>query len=150
MDSDVTPLGQTRYTAYATGYAYRGPGQTSGGTSFSGAFLQNVVRGEVLDPAGQPVEGAALRIGPELTVTDSEGNFMVRVKKAGPLSLKISFEDFTAPGKYVIVQAPATVQATKEEAAQVYTVVLRRIPNGVSSADPSHQPDLPETPPAQK
>ena len=27
--------------------------------------------------------GAALQIGPELAVTDSEGNFMVRLKKAG-------------------------------------------------------------------
>ena len=50
MDTNVTPLGQVRYTAYGSTYAYRGLGNTSPGTSFSGAFFQNVVRGEVLDP----------------------------------------------------------------------------------------------------
>jgi hypothetical protein len=150
LDSDVTPLGQIRYTAYGTTYAYHGQSGNARGTSFSGAFLKNVVRGEVLDPVGQPIEGAAVQVGSEVAVTDSEGNFMVRTKKAGDVSLKISFGDFTAPGKYAIVQAPATVRATNDDAAQVYTIVLRRLPNGVSSADPSHQPDLLDHPPASK
>jgi hypothetical protein len=150
MDSDVTPLGQVRYTAYASTYAYHGMGPSSSGTSFSGAFLQNVVRGEVLDPDGQPIEGAALQIGTEMAVTDSEGNFMVRVKKSGDLSLKIAFDDFTNPGKYVIVQAPQTVKATRQESAQEYSIVLRRLPNAVTTADPSHQTDLPDPPPNSK
>ncbi len=147
LDTNVTPLGQVRYTAYGTTYAYHGMGRDSSGTSFTGKFFQNVVRGQVLDPDGEPVAGAALQIGPELAVTDSEGNFMVRVKKAGELSLKIAFDDFTAPGRYVIVEAPQTVKAAHEDSAQEYSIVLRRIPNGVSSADPSHQPDMPEHPP---
>jgi carboxypeptidase family protein len=105
--------------------------------------LKNVIKGEVLDPSGQPIEGAAVQIGTEVAVTDSEGNFMVRVKKSGDLSLKIAFDDFTVPGKYAIVQAPATVRATNDDAAQIYTIVLRRLPTGVSSADPSHQTDSP-------
>ncbi len=137
MDTNVTPLGQVRYTAYGSTYAYRGMGNSSPGTSFSGAFLQNVVRGEVLDPDGEPIAGAALQIGAELAVTDSDGNFMVRVKKTGDLSLKVAFEEFTAPGKYVIVQAPQTVKATREDSAQEYSIVLRRIPNGVSATDSS-------------
>lgn len=149
MDSDVTPLGQMRYTAYATTYAYRNGGG-SNGTGFSGSFFQNIVRGEVLDPNGQPIEGAALQIGTQLAVTDSEGNFMVRLKKAGQLNLKVDFDDFTAPGRYVIVQAPDTVKATREDSAQEYSIVLRRLPNGVTTADPSHQLDLPENPPATK
>jgi len=128
MDTNVTPLGQVRYTAYGSTYAYHGLGNTSPGTSFSGAFLQNVVRGEVLDPQGEPIAGAALQIGTELAVTDSEGNFMVRVKKSGELSLKVAFAEFTVPGSYAIVQAPQTVKATREDAAQDYSIVLRRIP----------------------
>lgn len=144
MDTDVTPLGQIRYTAYGTTYAYHGMGRESSGTSFTGKFFQNVVRGQVLDPNGEPVAGAALQIGPELAVTDSEGNFMVRLKKAGVLTLKIAFDEFTTPGRYVIVQAPQTVKAAREDSAEDYSIVLRRIPNGVSSADPSHQQDTPD------
>lgn len=146
LDSDVTPLGQIRYTAYGTTYGYRGQSGNARGTSFSGAFLKNVVRGEVLDPGGHPIEGAAVQVGTEVVVTDSEGNFMVRVKKSGDLSLKISFDDFTAPGKYVIVQAPATVRATNDDSAQVYTIVLRRLPNGASSAGSPNPTSLPDPP----
>src|ERR1700687_171633 len=91
MDTNVTPLGQVRYTAYGSTYAYRGLGRTSGGTSFTGSFFQNIVRGQVLDPEGEPIAGAALQIGAELAVTDSNGNFMVRVKKAGDLNLTVAF-----------------------------------------------------------
>jgi hypothetical protein len=141
LDSNVTPLGQVRYTAYGTTYAYHGMGRDSSGTSFTGKFFQNVVKGQVLDPNGEPVAGAALQIGPELAVTDSEGNFMVRLKKSGELSLKIAFDEFTTPGKYVIVEAPQTVKAAHEDSAKEYSIVLRRIPNAVSTADPSHEPD---------
>jgi hypothetical protein len=150
MDTNVTPLGQVRYTAYASTYAYRGMGRDSSGTTFSGKFFENVVRGEVLDPNGEPIAGAAIQIGADLAVTDSGGNFMVRVKKGGELSLKVAFAEFTAPGTYVIVQAPQTVKATRKESAQEYSIVLRRVPNGVSTADPSHQPDSPDLPPGLK
>lgn len=145
--TNVTPLGQLRYTAYASTYAYHGLGPATPGTSFSGAFFQNAVRGQVLDPQGEPIAGAALQIGADLAVTDSDGNFIVRVKKAGDLNLKIAFADFTAPGNYVVVQAPATVRAAREDSAQLYTIVLRRVRNAVISADPSHQSDEPEAPP---
>jgi len=140
MDTNVTPLGQVRYTAYGSTYAYHGIAQASPGTSFSGAFLRNVVRGEVLDPQGEPIAGAALRIGTELTVTDSYGDFMVRLKKADNLELKVAFDEFTAPGNYVIVEAPATVKPAREESAEKYRIVLRRLPNAISSTDPSPQP----------
>lgn len=144
MESNVTPLGQIRYTAYATTYAYRGMGGGSNGTSFNGSFFQNVVRGQVLDPGGNPIEGAAFHVGTELAVSDTEGNFMVRMKKPGTLAFTVAFDQFTAPGKYVIVQAPVKVNATKEDDAQDYAIVLKRLPNEVISVDPSHQPDTPE------
>ncbi|HEX4642044.1 MAG TPA: hypothetical protein VH161_01210 [Candidatus Acidoferrales bacterium] len=70
-------------------------------------------------------------------MTDSDGNFMVRVKKGGELALKIAFEKFTTPGRYIIVQAPQTVRATREDAAEKYSIVLRRLPNGVTSTGSS-------------
>lgn len=133
--TNVTPLGQLRYTAYASTYAYRGLGPASPGTSFSGAFFRNAVHGQVLDPQGEPIEGAALRIGADLAVTDSGGNFIVRLKKAGDLNLRVAFDEFTAPGNYVVAQAPATVRAASEESAQAYLIVLRRLPNTASPTD---------------
>jgi hypothetical protein len=150
MDSYVTPLGQVRYTAYGSTYAYRGLGRESSGASFSGTFYQNMVRGEVLDPEGQPIAGAALQIGAEIAFTDSEGNFLLRMKKAGELNLKVAFGEFATPGRYAVVQAPQTVKVTRQDSAQEYTIVLRRLPNDVSSADPSHQPDVPDSPPDTK
>lgn len=146
-DTNVTPLGKLGYTAYASTYAYRGMGPASPGTSFSGAFFHNAVRGRVLDPQGAPIEGAALRIGAELAVTDSDGNFIVRVKKAGDLNLKVAFGEFTAPGNYVVVQAPAMVRAAREDSAQVYTIILRRVRNTMSTAEPSTQQDSPNQAP---
>jgi len=149
VDTNVTPLGQIRYTAYGSTYAYRGMGNTSPGTSFSGAFFQYVVRGRVVDPEGEPVAGAGLMIGTELAISDSDGNFMLRVKKSGDLPLKVAFEEFTAPGRYVIVQAPQMVKATHADEALDVSVVLKRLPNGVISADPSHQTDAPEVGPGK-
>ena len=145
--TNVTPLGQIRYTTYASTYAYRGLGPVSPGASFSGAFFQNAVHGQVLNPDGQPIEGAALRIGSELAFTDSGGNFIVRMKKAGDLDLKIAFDDFTIPGNYVVVQAPATVKAVRDDSAEIYKIVLRRIPNAVSASKPASDPQqVPATP----
>ncbi len=146
-ETNVTPFGKLGYTAYASTYTYHGMGPVSPGTSFSGAFFHNAVRGQVLDAQGKPIEGAALRIGPDLAVTDSDGNFIVRMKKAGELNLKVAFDEFTVPGNYVVVQAPATVRAAREDSAEAYTIVLRRVRNTLSTADPSAQPDSQDHPP---
>jgi hypothetical protein len=142
--TNVTPLGQTRYSAYGSTYAYHGLGPGSPGASFSGAFFHNIVRGQVLDPEGEPISGAALQIGNQLAISDSDGNFMLREKKPGELSLKIALDEFAAPGKYVIVQAPQAVKATTEDSAKGYLIVLRRVPDGVTTADPSLPQSLPD------
>jgi hypothetical protein len=127
MATNVTPLGQVRYTAYASTYAYHGQGSDTPGASFNGAFFRNVVRGHVVDAQDEPIAGAALRIGGELVVTDSEGNFLIRMKKPGELNLQVAFEEFTAPGNYVTISAPATVSAMREGDAQDYKIVLKRV-----------------------
>jgi len=127
MANNVTPLGQVRYTAYASTYAYHGQGSDTPGASFNGAFFRNVVRGHIVDVQDEPIAGAALRIGGELVVTDSEGNFLIRMKKPGELNLQVAFEEFTAPGNYVTISAPATVSAMREGDAQDYKIVLKRV-----------------------
>jgi hypothetical protein len=133
--TDITPLGQIRYTAYASTYAYRGLGRGSNGASFTGSFFHNLVRGVVVDPRDQPIAGAALKIGGQVVVTDSDGNFLLRLKKPGQQPLEVSFDDFTAPGSYVLLQAPPSVRAVREEDAPEYKVVLKRVPVAIAPVD---------------
>ena len=114
------------YTTYASTYAYRA--MSSPGTSFSGGFFHNVVRGHVIDPQGQTVAGAALRIAGELTITDSDGNFLVRLKKSGPVNLEVALEDFTAPGLYAVVNVPPSIKAVREDVAPDYEITVKRVP----------------------
>jgi hypothetical protein len=136
--SNVTPLGQVRYTAYGSAYAYRA--MSSNGTSFSGAFFHNVVRGHVIDPQHQAVPGAALRIGGELVITDSDGNFMVRLKKSGEVPVEIALQDFTAPGLYQVVSVPSPIKAGAEDASQDYEIIVKRVPVPAKSSAASGAP----------
>ncbi|MGH9816705.1 MAG: hypothetical protein ACRD6I_11555, partial [Candidatus Acidiferrales bacterium] len=81
LDTHVSPLGQTRYSAHMTSFFYRGFGAAPGSLP-SGAFAENIVRGRVVDVEGQPVRGAALLIDSELVFTNSNGEFFLRRKKA--------------------------------------------------------------------
>jgi hypothetical protein len=149
MDTNVTPLGQVRYTAYASTYAYHGMGNDSPGASFTGKFFSNVVRGQVLDMQDEPIAGAAIRIGTDVAVTDSDGNFLIRLKKAGELRLQVAFDEFTAPGSYVTISAPSTVKATREDDAQNYKIVLKRVPY-TEASDPSKPAPEPDDSPGSK
>jgi hypothetical protein len=139
--TDVTPLGQIRYTAYASTYAYRGLGRGSNGASFTGSFFRNMVHGLVVDPRDEPIAGVALKIGGRLVVTDSDGKFLLRLKKPGDQTLEVSFEDFTAPGTYVLLQAPPSVKAVREDDAPEYKVILKRVPVAMAPADAASHPD---------
>jgi hypothetical protein len=145
MATNVTPLGQVRYTAYASTYAYHGMGNNSPGATFTGKFFSNVVRGEVVDPQDEPIAGAAIRIGTEVAVTDSEGNFLIRLKRPGELKLQVAFDEFTAPGSYETVSAPSTVKAMREDNAQEYKIVLKRVPY-IEASDPSKRAPQPDRP----
>jgi len=56
------------------------------------------------------VEGAAVRIGKVECFTDSQGKFFVRLKHNRTELLAVIFEDFTAPGHWRVVSAPASAQ----------------------------------------
>ena len=127
--SNVTPLGKTRYTAYATGYTYRGASPDRGGFAGGGAIYDYVVRGRVVEEGGLPVRGAAVRIDGDLALTDSQGSFLLRRKKPKESELSVALDQFVLPGNYAVLTAPATVKAAREESAELYEVVLKRLKN---------------------
>jgi hypothetical protein len=127
-ETNVNSFGKVGYTTYVSTYAYRGLGQ-SPGASVSGSFFRNIVRGHILDPNGDPVAGAALLVGNDLVFTDSNGQFLLRVKSEKNLSLSVALGDFTAPGRYEVVSAPSVVRAVRDEAAKDYEIVVKRVPS---------------------
>ena len=121
----VDALGRLRYTTYADSYFY--PGAAGEGGRGGYRRLPNyVVRGIVVDDHAQPIRGAALRVGGEIVFTDSQGGFLVRVRKAKEYALEVLLDQFMFPGRYEILSSPAQLKARKEEVAPVYEVVLRR------------------------
>ncbi|MBI3669116.1 MAG: carboxypeptidase regulatory-like domain-containing protein [Acidobacteria bacterium] len=139
--TNVTPLGEVRYTAYGTAFAYHGLSGENGRLARSEGFYENVARGRVVDQTGQPVAGAALLIDHEMVFSNSQGEFFLRRKKAQEYPLEVALDQFLLPGRFVVVTAPATLKAAREEVAQFYEVVLQRLPSIA-------QPPAPETPSA--
>jgi hypothetical protein len=136
LATDVSPTGSVRYNAYGTSFAYRQMSSQFGGAAPSGAFFSNVVRGIVQNPEGEPVAGAAIKIGSEIAISNSDGLFFVRLKSASELPLSVVLDEFTAPGAYAIVSTPDHVRPAHEAAAQSYKVVVRRIPAIPAASQP--------------
>jgi hypothetical protein len=126
--TDVSPDGQIHYSAYGTSIGYRTLKGSPGGQQVAGAFYSNVARGRVVDPSGEPIAGAAILIGNNLVFSDSAGTFLVRLKSPGELPLEVAFEEFTAPGAFAVVSAPSTIRVTREDDAQPYEIIVKRVP----------------------
>lgn len=126
--TDMAPDGSVHYTTYGSSFLYHQGMPQVQGPSFS--FPKYLVRGKVADEKGNPLAGAALRIGDENAFTDSNGKFFLRVRKAGPHGLTVDLENFLVPGKYEVVSAPEEVTATREdEPGQQIEVLVRRLVN---------------------
>ena len=125
--SNVDPTGHLRYTFGMSTWVYRMSGMSSGHTeTFS--IAKFLVQGVVKDDQGNPVEGAALHIGKEVTYSDSTGAFLVRMRKHGPFPLSIVPDEFITNGLYEAVSVPSTVRADTDDAAAKVEVVIRRVP----------------------
>jgi hypothetical protein len=125
--SNVDPTGHLRYTFGMSTYVYRISGMTST-HSESFSIAKFLVQGVVKDDQGNPVEGAALRIGKEVVYSDSTGAFLARMGKHGPFPLSVVPEEFLTNGLYEAVSAPSTVRAETEDAAANLEIVIRRVP----------------------
>jgi hypothetical protein len=88
--------------------------------------LRYLVRGHVQDESGQPVEGAAIRIGEQLVFTNSDGEFFVRRGKAGAIALEVVLTEFLNSAPFHLVSAPTSVKAYLEPTAPDIQIVLAR------------------------
>ena len=122
----VDPVGQLRYTVYTTGFAYGRPIASRSAGPRRDAIAANVILGTVVDTAGAPVSGAALRVDGDLVFSDSRGRIEVRKSKAGEYAVEVALEEFMFPGTYEVVAVPAIVRAGAEKDAREFRVVLRR------------------------
>lgn len=65
------------------------------------------VNGTVENAAdGTPVAGIALYLGKALVFSNSDGEFMIRGKRAGSLPLVVDLADSFAPWNWTVVSAP--------------------------------------------
>ncbi|HYU48028.1 MAG TPA: carboxypeptidase-like regulatory domain-containing protein [Terriglobales bacterium] len=142
----VSPEGKLQYTASAGDYLYLTGSGSSGDRGAAMAFSGHVVRGCVTDESGNPIAGAALHVDDVIAYTDSEGTFLVRMKKARTYSFKVALDEFVTPSSYEVVSAPKEVKAESENTAHEVKVVLRQI---TKASRPTHNPQISQNvPPA--
>ncbi len=99
---------------------------TGGDAERAFKHLNYVIRGHVRDEKGNPVEGAAMRVGEELVFTNAAGEFFVRCKKADTLRLVVDFGEFLNPAAFRLVSAPQTATAARDTAGPEVLIVLAR------------------------
>lgn len=141
--STVDPAGNVSYTASGSTFLYLGEFATTG-APITMKFERFVIRGTVVDEAGVPFEGAAIEVGEGFAVTNSRGEFLVRLPRPGEQALRVALDEFAVPGDFEVVTAPAAVVAQTEELARPVTIVVRR-KAAASRVGPSAAP--PGTPP---
>jgi len=127
--SFVDPTGRVRYTVGIGTYLYRQRGMVGASSApQSFRFPKFVAEGKVVDVNGNPVEGAAIHVDGKVAYSDETGSFMIRLDKAGPHSVVVAFDEFTASGTWEVVEAPAQVTAQSEDSVTPMHIVLRRVP----------------------
>jgi hypothetical protein len=118
-------MGHARYALMGTNDIY-GEKSTSVGRSQELSFGKFLIRGRVVDEQGQPVEGAAIRLGQNLVFTDRDGEFLMRMKKPRQISLEVVPAEFTAPGAWRVVKAPSAVVPQLEAGVQPIEVQIAK------------------------
>jgi len=88
--------------------------------------LRYMVRGHVQDQTGGAIQGAAIRIGQQLVFTNADGEFFVRLKKAGSLTLEVVLTEFLNPALFHLVSALTEVKVFPEPVAPDVEIVLER------------------------
>src|SRR5215467_681134 len=123
--SNVAPDGRLRYSFGLSTWLYRQRGMAVNAVSQdSFSIAKYVMQGIVKDEEGNPVEGAAIHIGREVTYTDSSEHFQGRFSKHGPYALTVAPDEFLSNAAYQVVSAPPQVRAEADDAASEIQIIL--------------------------
>lgn len=111
----------------ASGGSYIQTGLSTAGTSRTGGGVvgKYVIRGRVVDDAGQPVENAAVMVGNEEVFTNANGDFLVRTRKSKAVSVSVVVKDFVRFGDWTCTSCPASVVPQPDESATPVQIVVR-------------------------
>jgi hypothetical protein len=71
----------------------------------------------------KPLEGCAIYVGKAVTYSNMRGEWSSRVKKNRPMEIVVAINEFSVPGDFEIVEAPA-----RATAAEPVKIVVRRVP----------------------
>jgi len=134
--SYLTSDGQTKYSMSGSTYVYRGLPLLNRPDRGSPQLGTYIVRGQVVDAEGRPIEGAAISLNNKLLLTNSSGEFFLRTKRAGSYRLQVVFAEFLNAAPFELVSAPAEVHSTREENGNIVSVVLKL----KSTASPPAEP----------
>lgn len=128
----VAPDGSLRYTADAQAVLTRQGrlgGTDDGSPSIRASIGPVLVRGRVIDIAGDPIAGAALMIDQLLVYTNDDGFFYIRERKPHSHELKVLVDQFLSGGSYRVVTAPATIRSAYEGNEPEMAVIVERTPS---------------------
>ncbi len=128
--SFVAPNGKVMYTTGADATASRN--HASAAPAERNPMGNMVLDGRVVDRAGRPVGGAALRIDQRPVYTNSKGYFLIREKKPHLHQLEVLGDQFLDGYVYRVVSAPAQSKSAQQPDPQpggtqpTVTIVVER------------------------
>jgi hypothetical protein len=113
LETIVDPQGKTQWGGYLTGLQYQGLNNyVQQGEHVT--FSKYVIRGKVVNEAGQGVWGIALQIGPEVVYSDTLGEFFLHVKNAKPMPLAVAADASLQSSWWKLQSAPPIAQGRPE------------------------------------
>lgn len=118
------PVGKALYSIGGQDY-FGGPFQLAEQSRHAGSG-KYLVRGIVLDAAGQPVAGAAIGVGDQIVYSDDAGSWQARFSRARPTIVRLLPEEFSAPGDWKAVTPPQSVIPAPEAQAAPVTLQVGR------------------------
>ncbi len=127
LNTVIQPDGSVNYTATASTFLYLSQFGGMQPNLVSPQIGKFVIAGRVVDEQGQPVDGAALDLDGNVTFTNPDGQFLIRLGRPRDYKLTVLLSEFLAPGRWEVVSAPASLRALPEERVTSTDIVVRRV-----------------------
>jgi hypothetical protein len=104
--NEVLPDGSRKYSVTLSDWIY---GKYTGGKK-SPSFAKYLITGSVVNRAGKPVVGAAIKVGKTTVYSDPAGNFFSRQKHDRSYDVQVLVAEFLTSGRWKVVRCPASAR----------------------------------------